>query len=277
MGIGRAAFARPIEITTASKDVQFNASAQSIAVGTYGCIATLLNEVKAHMTAAGIASPAALIQTSAASSSYGKVILRSSSTFSITWTDAGLATALGFSGAALSGAVSYTGGSMCPYLWVSRYTPSDRETWALDMRSNYAGQLTRTGELVGAATGPDIYHRTLRFDGELGSNVFRSLAATTDVPLETFLNDARTAVPTLSTNQATKGFYYFFDVLDLASTLSSVTSGSVVSWGDTSKYVWVYPDEKGLEPPRATHGVTRGYYGFDLRLHTGTAPTWDAP
>jgi hypothetical protein len=277
MAIGRAAFARPIEVTTSSKDVTFNSSAQSIAVGTYGCIATLLYELKAHMTAASITGATAYVETEPGHSFYGRVRIGAASSFAITWTDTDLATLLGFGAAALSGSNLYTGLYRCPSVWISDYTPSDRETWALDMKSNYAGQLSRTGELCGAATGPDVYFRTLRFDGEQGSNVFRSMRGSTDRTLESFIVDARTSVPTLSTNQPTKGFYYFFDAYNLVTPLSSMTSGSVVSWGSNSTYVWCYPDERGLDPPRASHGVTRGYYGFDMRLHTGTAPTWDAP
>jgi hypothetical protein len=277
MGIGRAAFARPIEITTATKDVTFNASAQSIAVGTYACIRTLLYEIRAHMSAASITGASAYIETTPGHAFYGRVRIGAASSFSITWTDSGLATLLGFATTALSGSNLYTATSTCPSVWISAYTPSDRETWALDMKSNYAGQLSRTGELCGAATGPDVYFRTLRFDGEIGSTVFRSLAPSQDRTLESFLVSARTSVPTLSTNPPTKGFYYIYDATSLTTPVSSMTSGSPLDWTDSGTYQWCYPDERGLDPPRASHGVTRGYYAFDLRLHTGTAPTWSAP
>jgi hypothetical protein len=277
MAIGRAAFARPIEITTASKDVVFNSSAQSIAIGTYGCISTLLYEFKAHMTAASISGATAYVETTPGHSFYGRVRIGGASNFLITWTDPLLASLLGFGSGALSGSNLYTGITKCPGVWISQYTPSDRDTWALDMKSNYAGQLSRTGELCGAATGPDVYFRTLRFDGEPAANVFRSLCGTDDFTLETFLVNARTSVPTLSTNPATKGFYYYYDAADITTRLASMTSGTVYDWGNASKYIWCYPDERGLDPPRASHGVTRGYYGFDIRLHTGTAPTWSAP
>lgn len=277
MGISSAAFARPIEISSTSNTVTFNASAQSLALGTYGSVLSLMYEFKAHMTTAGLGSANVTMFVIPSASNYGKIIISASANFTVTWTEPALATALGFTGDALSGNSSYTGAVAVPSLWLSRYTPSDRETWALDMKQNYAGQLSRTGELVGAATGPDIYHRTVHFDGEPGTNVFRSLQSGTDRTLESFLVSARTSSPVLSTNPATKGFYYFYSVASLATPLASMTSGSVIGWDASAEYVWCYPEEAGIAPPKASHGVTRGYYAFDLRLHTGTAPTWNAP
>ena len=278
MSIGRAVFMRPIEILSSVDTVAFGGSAQSIAQGTYGSLLSLLYEVRLHMTAAGLSTAAATIQASTSHANYGKVTLSAASTFTVAWTDISLALELGFSGASLSGQTSYTAELRPPSMWFSRYTPSDRETWARDMKSDYAGKIARTGELCGLSTGQTIYHRTLRFDGEPGPNVFASLAVSgQDRSLESFLSDARTSVQSVATHSPTKGFYYMFSGTDMTE-LTAMTSGSALLWGTSaSTYVFVYPEPSGLDRPSASHGTTRDWYAFDLRLHTATAPTWEQP
>ena len=101
------------------QDVTFNASAQVITASLTGMYIThgtaaldLLGLFVAAMTSAGVASPTAILSTS------GKVIIGSSGTFTVTWTDQHLADMLGFSGSALSGASSYTADNVSKYVWI---------------------------------------------------------------------------------------------------------------------------------------------------------------
>ena len=103
----------------ADQDVTLDGSTETITASLTGMYVThgtaaldLLGLFVAAMTAAGVASPTAILSTS------GKVIIGSSGTFTVTWDDQHLADMLGFDGTALTGASSYTADNISKYIWV---------------------------------------------------------------------------------------------------------------------------------------------------------------
>jgi hypothetical protein len=137
--------------------------------------------------------------------------------------------------------------------------------------------MSRSGELVGMATGPAIYKRTMAFDAETGANVFR--AQNTDGSygwyrcLESFIENARSSAPTVSTNSPTHGFWYWYNGSSISIQASMVADTKYME--GTGKYTWCHLNPEGMRTPSASLGVKRDWYSVSLDIHTATVPTWD--
>jgi hypothetical protein len=227
-------------------------------------------------TVAGLSAATVVIGADPTLSTYGKVTLANASAFTVTWTDTNLRDMFGFT-ADLSSATSHTSTNRILYAWFSDYCPSDRQTWALDHRSTFAGGTSRTGELVGLATGPAVYKRALTFDAETGANVFRAQNASTAAGwsrcLESFIEGARSSAPTVATNAPTHGFWYWYDGSNLLVQLSMKFPSFYME--DTGKYTWCHLQPEGMRTPSASLGVKRDWYQVSLDIHTATAPDFE--
>jgi hypothetical protein len=278
MTIGRAVFLRPVEITSSSDSVTFNATAKTLTNGTESNMLVLLYKLQVAMrTVSGMSAATVSIGANPALSTYGKVTLANATAFTVTWTDEALRDAIGFD-SNLSSGTSHTATNRINYAWFSDYTPSDRNTWALDHRSTFAGGMSRSGELVGMATGPAIYKRTLTFDAETGANVFR--AQNQDgYPgwyrcLESFIEGARSSAPTVSTHAPTHGFWFMYSGTSLSVRSSMVFTSGYYMEGDYEA-VFCHLNPEGMRTPSASLGVKRDWYQVSLDIHTATTPTWD--
>jgi hypothetical protein len=274
MTIGKAVFMRPIEITSSNDSVTFNATAVTIPNGTYANFVTLGYALRtAIRTVSGLGAAGVSFNGTT-----GKTNMACATAFSVTWTDTALRDIFGYTGN-LSSGTSHTSTYRPLYAWFSDYAPSDRNTWALDHRSTFAGGMSRSGELVGMSTGPAIYKRTMVFDAETADNIFRSANTTSGAGwhrcLETFIEGARSAAPTVSTNAPNHGFWYWYN----ASTISILdvmpsdfqmesTTGSVFG-------AWCHLTPEGMRTPSASLGVKRDWYQVSLDIHSATVPTWD--
>lgn len=277
MTIGRAVFLRPVEITSSNDSVTFNATAKTLTNGTESNMLVLLYKLQVAMrTVSGMSAATVSIGANPALSTYGKVTLANATAFTVTWTDEALRDAIGFE-SNLSSGTSHTATNRINYAWFSDYTPSDRNTWALDHRSTFAGGMSRSGQLVGMATGPAIYKRTLAFDAETGANVFRAQnidgAAGWDRCLETFIEGARSSAPTVSTHAPTHGFWFWYDGSTLA-LQSAMTSSAMYMEGSGYWAAWCHLTAEGIRTPSASLGVKRDWYSVSLDIHTATVPTW---
>jgi len=277
MTIGRAVFLRPVEITSSSDSITFNATAKTLTNGTYANTLTMLYAFRVMMrTVSGLAAATVSIGTDPSLSTYGKVTLANSSAFTVTWTDTALRDMLGFIGD-LSSGTSHTATYRILYAWFSDYTPSDRNTWGLDHRSSFAGGMSRAGELVGLSTGPVIYKRTLTFDAETGANVFRAQnddgADGWERCLETFIEGARSSAPTVSTHAPTHGFWFWYDGSTML--LQANMAGSLFYMDGSGYYAaFCHLMPEGMRTPTASLGVKRDWYQVSLDIHTADVPTW---
>lgn len=279
MAIGRAALLRPIEITASSDNFSLtvggSTTARTISSGVYANIMTLANEVLGKMGV--LAAPTLTFATSGANA--GKITIGNSAVFSVTWTDTALRDILGFIGD-LSGASSYTATYKPMYCWISDYTPKDREWWSLKHKDTFAGAVSRSGDLVGLGNGNRIYHRTLGFDAETGPNVFASMCTTDGQEagaLDVFIEGARASAPAVAASPATHGFWYVYSIGDLAATSNADISSYDGIVHQLHKWQWCHLSPDGLREPKASLGVGRDWFAFDLDIHTATPPTWDAP
>lgn len=277
MSIGRAVFLRPVEITSSNDSWSISGTAKTVTNGTYASMLTLLGKMKDQFNDV-VAS--GNITVGYTGTGVGKVTLSASVTFSITWTDTNLRDMLGFTGN-LSSASSYTATYPMRYTWISDYTPSDREWWALKHDKTYSGAIARSGELVGLANGNSIYHRTLKFDAETQDNLFTSASSNSykqALCLETFIEGARASVPSVSSNAPTHGFWYCYDHANLFEImyLDQMANYAGLDHADY-RWAWCHLDPDGLRRPTPSLGVTRDWYSLELDIHTADEPTWDAP
>jgi hypothetical protein len=275
MSIGRAALLRPIEITSSSDSfiAQLDGYVGQIITVENGTYASILTLAKA------LFSSGYTVSFVTSGSTAGHITISHTTNFSINWTDTELRDILGFSGN-LSGANSYTGTYRPKYMWISDYTPRDREWWHLLHKDTYDGSVARTGELVGLANGNTLYHRTLGFDAETADNVFSSLCASDAEArscLDTLIEGARSSTPAVAAHAPTHGLWYVYDIADLAPKTKAQMSAANGIRHTASKWAWCHLSPKGLAEPRASLGVGRDWWSLEIDLHTANEPTWDAP
>lgn len=278
MTIGRAVFLRPVEITSSNDSFTVNATALTLDNGTKSCVLTVMKRVRtAIRTVAGMSAATVTIGNDPTSSTYGKVTIANGTAFTVTWTDVALRNMLGFTGN-LSSNTTHTATNRPLYTWFSDYTPSDRNTWALDHRGTFAGGMSRAGELVGLATGPAIYKRTMTFDAETGANIFRAQCVEGSAEyyrcLETFIEEARSSCPTVSTHAPTHGFWYWYDGSSLEIQSSLLYTGFHME-RSSSTPAWCHFNPEGMRTPTASLGVKRDWYSVSLDIHSAAVPAWD--
>lgn len=143
----------------AAIDVTIDASAEQIAAGTYflrsaTAAESLLAQVVTAMTAAGVADPTAVINQA------GYVVLGSSGTFTVTWTDSTLRDVLGFTGN-LSGASSYTADYQSELWWSPGYVATRP---VVNGKKGYDANDTRTHYSRDGTQQVTVSHHTRVFD-----------------------------------------------------------------------------------------------------------------
>lgn len=287
----RPIFARPVEITAATKDFSVGATrggahiAHELDTGTYIGIPTVLYELEAHLREYDATMDVTVVSSGA---DYGKVRIGNSVAFDITWVDTGLRDLLGFdpnytySTSSSSGTDYYVLGTYTPlYCWFASHHTADDDLWKSDCAEVFRGKRAANGNMVGIRTGSPIYERTMDFVGEPAANVWESMCTTSAESarcLEKQIRDSLLSTASSDTSPSVRGFTMFYDISGFQPVSDPVLGIPEVLLGGTYyDGVWISVSEKGIEAPKPTIPKSRSWWNFRLKLNTAEEPTWTGP
>jgi hypothetical protein len=291
------ALAFPFEHTTGLRDFSVNydgggASAQTMTLGVTGTVLNALWKLDALVSGVN-ANLTAYLNTS------NRVVISDDADngFTLDWTDTDLGTLFGFR-SNLSGDSIYTATDPPKFLWLPECHSFDTEQF--DEEINFQGESASDGSLSGVRIGDETYERTIRWDINSATNIYKS--ATTDsfsfggtqYPeeercLQYLLKHAMTSSPQEDTAEglSTKGCYWIPDIEVFQGTSPTVAltqqwdGGDVRVFLDSSpdRFVFCHATEDGWEKPKASIPVSNQYYQVGLRLRAcpGSAQDWNAP
>lgn len=204
----------------------------------------------------------------------------------ITWQNTDLRDALGFSGATTTFSGGYaTAPYLSPYIWLPEHHFADQGAFAESSDDYFVGTYSMTGSIAGVSNGDVLKRRSMRFNFELATNIWREFCTDQNMIercLESFFKGALCAAPSVSSNPCPKGFWFYPNVNDLiadcTSTGSEWTDSGDIDFALSSSpdtYVFCNFIPGGLADWRKSPGfpIGRLRYHVDVLFCTAPAPS----
>ncbi|MCP4640607.1 MAG: hypothetical protein GY851_09250 [bacterium] len=293
------AFLRPIEITTANDGITVDGNAKTMTNGVYASILTFISELED------------VIQTE-----FATVTIRLTTDGKIKFikSDAGNAalTAIEYPLMRLLGEDDDTNAITVPasssitmdltpeYCWFPTYQEAKGHPWDVRYAERFAGSVAQSGALSGLRTGAELEYREFEYNFEPIANVLHSgedecytMDGTTYYPNQrrsftTFIDEARSAYPTVSTNTISVGGCWYVPNFENycgdsptwahPDAMSSYNGTVYLHSCTPHRYTFCNLDPKGADKPK--HSINENHTDFwsvNFGLHTTTPPTWTAP
>lgn len=211
----------------------------------------------------------------------------------IEWADGNFGHLLGYHTALVNFTADtwITADTLPRYTWFPSYQIADQGWWATKSSEVAIGATSQNGTFAGVQRGETVYHRVMRFNQMLATNVMYSktpLNSSYEMAYwtaEWFFNGSLTAAPQSDECPSIQGFWVYPDINDA---IADCTLSTDEPWNETTdigvRFDMWNPDikvfchtEPGLLPPWDNQPglpATTLRYNFDIGMHTAPRPSW---